>query len=204
MTAGLTAVDLARLHRHGIAPLSAEQGLALLDDALARRAPLLVPARLDLELFDAPAPRHADAATPAASTAVVGARLAALAHTDRQAALLELVRSEVAAVFRLPDRGVPDDQPLQTLGLDSLMAVELRDRLATRLSARLPATLAFDHPTPADMARFIATALFASAGDEPAPRTTAHHARGDRDIPVPPRAIEELSNEELVSLMRNL
>jgi acyl carrier protein/NADP-dependent 3-hydroxy acid dehydrogenase YdfG len=203
MTAGLTAVDLARLHRHGIAPLSAEQGLALLDDALARRAPLLVPARLDLARLDAPATSPA-AATPVTSTAAVRARLAALAHADRQAALLELVRSEVAQVFRLPDRGVPDDQPLQTLGLDSLMAVELRDRLATRLDARLSATLAFDHPTPADMARFIATTLFVSAGDEPAPRTTAHHARGDRDIAMPPRAIEELSNEELVSLVRSL
>lgn len=207
MTAGLTAVDLARLHRHGIAPLSAEQGLALLDDALARRAPLLVPARLDLARLDAPAPRPAAAAattaTPAVSPATVTARLAALAHADRQAALLELVRSEVAAVFRLPDHGVPDDQPLRTLGLDSLMAVELRDRLATRLGARLSATLAFDHPTPADLARFLAAALFAPA-DEPAPRPTAHRARGDRDLPMPLRAIEELSNEELVSLVRSL
>jgi acyl transferase domain-containing protein/acyl carrier protein len=205
MTAGLTAVDLARLHRHGITPLSAEQGLALLDDALARRAALLVPARLDLARLapPPPAPRPA-AATPVASTAA-GARLAALADLDRQAAVLELVRSEVAAVFRLPDRGVPDDQPLKTLGLDSLMAIELRDRLATRLDTRLSATLAFDHPTPADLARFIATTLFASAGGEPAP-TTAHHARRDRDIAMPrrARAIEELSNEELVSLVRSL
>ena len=64
------------------------------------------------------------------------------------------------------------------------------------------------HRTPADMARFIATTLFASTGDVPAPRTTAHPARGDR-APMPPRAIEELSieelsNEELVSLVRNL
>jgi acyl transferase domain-containing protein/acyl carrier protein len=208
MTAGLTAVDLARLHRHGIAPLSAAQGLALLDDALARRAPLLVPACLDLARLDAPAPRASAtlgaAATPPSSTAAVGARLAALAHADRQAAVLELVRSEVAAVFRLPDRGVPDDQPLQTLGLDSLMAIELRDRLATRLSARLSATLAFDHPTPTDMARFIAATLFPSAGDEPAPRATAHHAPVDRETSMPGRAIEELSNEELVSLVRNL
>jgi len=119
-------------------------------------------------------------------------------------AVLELVRSEVAAVFRLPDRGVADDQPLKTLGMDSLMAIELRDRLATRLSAQLSATLAFDHPTPADMARFIAATLFPSAGDKPAPRATAHHAQVDRETSMPPRAIEELSNEELVSLVRSL
>jgi acyl carrier protein len=191
MTAGLTAVDLARLARHGIAPLSAEQGLALLDEALALRAPLLVPARLYLARLDAPAPPVAAAAAAPVMT---------------PAALLVVVRSEVAAVFRLPDRGVPDDQPLKTLGLDSLMAVELRDRLATRLDARLSATLAFDHPTPADIARFIATTLLPSAGEPPAPRATAHPARRDRDAAMPrrARAIEELSNEELVSLVRSL
>jgi hypothetical protein len=84
------------------------------------------------------------------------------------------------------------------------MAIELRDRLATRLDARLSATLAFDHPTPADIARFIAAALFPSTGDEPAPRTIAHPARGGRAIPMPPRAIEDLSNEELVTLVRSL
>jgi acyl carrier protein len=201
MTAGLTAVDLARLHRSGIAPLSAGRGLALLDAALARRAPLLVPADLDLARLEPP-PRPA--AAPAATPVVAGARLATLAHADRQAAILDIVRGEVAAVFRLPDRGVPDDQPLKALGLDSLMAVELRDRLATRLDARLSATLAFDHPTPADLARSIATTLFGSAGDAPAPRTAAHPARGDRARSIPARAIEELSNEELVSLVRNL
>ncbi|HWU87985.1 MAG TPA: acyl carrier protein, partial [Kofleriaceae bacterium] len=120
---------------------------------------------------------------------------------------LELVRAEVAAVFRLPDRDVADDQPLKTLGLDSLMAVELRDRLATRIDARLPATLAFDHPTPADLASFVAAMLRPAAGADPASPPPPLRTRTDRALPTTrtsPGSIEELSNEELVSLLRSL
>ena len=37
--------------------------------------------------------------------------------------------------------------PFAELGLDSIMAMDLRDRLQDRLSVVLPATIVFDHPT---------------------------------------------------------
>jgi acyl transferase domain-containing protein/D-arabinose 1-dehydrogenase-like Zn-dependent alcohol dehydrogenase/acyl carrier protein len=75
----------------------------------------------------------------------------------------ELLRSTIVDVLGLP-RGsaIAADRPLAELGFDSLMAVELRNRLAQQLDRPLPATLLFDYPT--------MNALLAYLGDAPAQR----------------------------------
>ncbi|HEX4954982.1 MAG TPA: beta-ketoacyl synthase N-terminal-like domain-containing protein [Thermoanaerobaculia bacterium] len=78
------------------------------------------------------------------------AALAAAAPLRRLELLLDFVRGEVAAVLALePGRRLSAQDRLMELGLDSLMAVDLRNRLARGLAldASLPVTLVFDHPT---------------------------------------------------------
>jgi acyl transferase domain-containing protein len=87
-------------------------------------------------------------------------RVAGLSAADRAAQVLELVRGEAAAVLGHGDvAAVVTDRTFLDLGLTSITAVELHDRLETAAGLDLPVTLVFDHPTPAAIARFVAELL---------------------------------------------
>ncbi|HEX4421052.1 MAG TPA: SDR family NAD(P)-dependent oxidoreductase, partial [Kofleriaceae bacterium] len=179
LTAHLTETDLARMARSGVRALSEGEGLALFDAALGRLEPVLVAARFDAAALRAHGhglppvfrglvrgsvgwgrPR----ATQPAGAAAPRQQLGALPAPDRARALLELVRAEVAVVLGIADPStLRSESPLPELGLDSLMALELRNRLATATGLRFPVTLVFDHPTPHALAGMIERRLFESS-----------------------------------------
>ncbi|WP_211371801.1 amino acid adenylation domain-containing protein [Marilutibacter maris] len=86
--------------------------------------------------------------------------LAQLSRQERHEALLATVRTEVARFLHLRDPGqVPPQQAFETLGLDSLDAVELGHRLSTTLGRKLPASTLIAHPTPNAVADHLLDAL---------------------------------------------
>jgi hypothetical protein len=76
------------------------------------------------------------------------ADLHALDTSRRRAHLAALLRNQVLRVLGLdPQHPVAVHQGLSDLGMDSLMAVELSNRLSVLVDRSLPSTLAFEHPT---------------------------------------------------------
>ncbi|WP_284581638.1 type I polyketide synthase [Streptomyces sp. 2P-4] len=86
----------------------------------------------------------------APATPVLAGRLAGLAGAEQQALLLRLVLDETGAVLGGRTLTAADaGASFSDMGLTSVSAVELRNRLRAATGTRLPATLVFDHPTPA-------------------------------------------------------
>ena len=196
MTAGLSAADLLRIERQGITPLTVAQGLALLDAALARPEAVLVPIALDPARLAVASRRAVETLPPLlrelvrqtlsvvpAAAAVAPeptwpARLLPLSGSERRLALLQLAAAEAVTVLGLKEgTAIAPDQPLIQLGMDSLLAVELRNRLAARLGAVLPSTLVFDHPTLERLAAALVVQVLGEATPAPPARPTAAATR---------------------------
>ena len=87
-------------------------------------------------------------------------RLAATPPAGREQFLLDVVRREVAAVLGHASADKVDpERVFREVGFDSLLAVELRNRLSGLARRRLPATMVFDHPTPVALARHLLAEL---------------------------------------------
>ncbi|MFD5607938.1 SDR family NAD(P)-dependent oxidoreductase [Streptomyces sp. NPDC127064] len=181
LTASLSEAERERTGRSGVLGLSSGEALALFDAARRAGEPVLVPIRLDhaaLRRQDVPpvlwheVRRTGNTGTHAAEAGTASARerLLALPEEERQAGLLDLVRSHVAAVLGHSTTGsVPAERAFKELGFDSLTAVQLRNQLAAATGVKLPPTVVFDHPTPAALAEHLGGQLFATpSADGPA------------------------------------
>jgi len=161
---GAEAVRL-RWERLGWVPLDPEPGLELFDRALADERPHSLALRLDQARLRSLADSGTlpeilrglvRAPVRRAKSGSLARRLAAAPEDEREPLVLELVGAHAAAVLgHASPADVDPDRPFLELGLDSVGAVELRNRLAAATGLRLPTTLIFDHPSVGALAKFL-------------------------------------------------
>ncbi|QQM47194.1 SDR family NAD(P)-dependent oxidoreductase [Streptomyces liliifuscus] len=171
MVGSLDGTDLDRIGRSGVRPLATAEGLALFDTAAAQDEPVVLPVHLDLavlrsrpqdqvpaivrKLVGGTARRTAAAAGAENDRTALTRRLAELAPANRDRFLLDLVRGQVAAVLGYAGpEAIEPERGFQELGVDSLGAVQIRNRLGAATGLRPPTTLVFDYPTPAAVAGY--------------------------------------------------
>lgn len=156
MFADMSIKNQSAITSRGLTPMTASRAFAALEHLIARDVAYGVVADVEWSRFFARAPAGLELSMFAVfanrepAKAVAGneiMRLMALEGEPRRAALETLVRERVRTVIGLAtDHRLPLDAPLRDLGLDSLMAVELRNGLARVGGIPLPAAIAFDHP----------------------------------------------------------
>ncbi|MFI2126493.1 SDR family NAD(P)-dependent oxidoreductase [Streptomyces sp. NPDC020299] len=202
MGAQLDRSALQRIARLGLEPLGPAENLALLDAALTVDRAVQIPVRVDRHALEArtdgvPPLLSRLARTPVRRAAATGAQgapvaeglahsLAVLSETERAEALLDLVRTQVAAVLGHDSAtAVEPGRAFSETGFDSLAAVELRNQLKAATGLRLPATLIFDYPNPKALAAHLASRL---TGDGTAstrrPATAAVPVQDDEPIAI--------------------
>lgn len=155
-----------KIVRPGWEMLAPEGALALLEEAFSRAEPQLSGMSLDVRTLLGPvnvAPMWRELAPKDRRTESVAekpsARLAKLPPEARAREMEASVRMHVAKISGLAPTDLPLETPLRELGLDSLMVVELRNRLSAELAVPFPASLVFDYPTIAKLTEYLLVRL---------------------------------------------
>ncbi len=167
MGGALSDVDVQRMARSGLRVLSVEHGLRLFDGAVVGSEAAVLPVVMDHQalrtqaragilpailsgLIRTPKRRGSDA-----KASLIG-KLGGEPRERWSAIVLELVRANVAAVLGHGSPAMVDGETaFKEMGLSSLGAVELRNRLSVATGLRLPSTLVFDYATPLAVAGYL-------------------------------------------------
>ncbi|MCV7281580.1 type I polyketide synthase [Mycolicibacterium flavescens] len=192
----------ARLEQRGVHTLSPADALAGLADVLAPGLAQGVVARIDwsrfLPLYQqtgrrgflAEVEREVPTAVAAPAVATGGRtplvdRLTNAPVQQRKRLLTDYLRDAVADVTRVDAAEIREDAGFFDLGMDSLMAVELRRRLEEGLGKEIPVTLVMDQPRLSDAANYLLDEVLGLAEQTQKPAAPpASVARNDDAIAI--------------------
>jgi len=169
----VSAADLAQLARYGLRTTAPADGIAALELLLVARRPHEVIATVDWTLFKelfasrGRSSLFAEIGAPSSSalleTTPFFEELAALGGPARRERLTRWLQEGVAATLRLRPGQLPDPaRGFFEMGMDSLMAIEVKNRLQADLGVPLRATVVFNYPNIAALVAFLSD-LFPAA-----------------------------------------
>lgn len=173
--AGVRSGGTDRLASYGLSTLSIHEVGRVLDEVARSGAVCVAPMSIDLgrwgEVYPATAAltSWARLATPAQSAALGPGESAwrSLTGAERMGWLLNVVRGQASRIMRTDESNLDDETPLRSLGLDSLMTLELRLSLERQLGLRLSPTLVWKYGSPAALSRAIAELVEKEEAAEP-------------------------------------
>ncbi|MEU1329133.1 type I polyketide synthase [Streptomyces sp. NPDC005865] len=169
---------------------------------LARPTRLLDGVPEAVRILDASSDSGEGAEKAAEKAAELRRELAALPVPQRTGALLDVVRKQVAAVLRYePGQEVEPEKAFKDLGFDSLVVVELRNRLRAATGLRLPATMVYDYPTPRALAEHLLDRILPDGGAGELP-VAAH--LDDLELALDGLAVDDPRRKGLIRRLQTL
>ena len=156
----------------GMTKLTAGQSFAFLDQVLAQpQSAQLGLFNVDWQRFKFNRSSLTKALQPVKQTEqpLLSEQLSALPLAQRQRFLRNYLIEQVSAVLGLTEPGqLATGTGFSELGMDSLMTLELRNRLQKTVNTALPSTLAFKYPSVDELLDFLVTDIFSDLFTEPA------------------------------------
>jgi acyl transferase domain-containing protein/acyl carrier protein/SAM-dependent methyltransferase len=208
--AGMSTIDGGvRVSAGGVRLMDPEHALSAFNQLLFSRESRVVVADVDWPrlkdlyqahgrqpLFDRVGPQEVLAVTGAPSPLVD--ELAALTAAARFDALARPVEAAIADVLRLDsDRIIERELGFFDMGVDSLMSIQIKDRIQQLLGREFPASLCFDYPTVTTLVAHLLRELFPDRAVEAAPVRAAAATPAAIDESV----IQQMSDEQVAALI---
>jgi len=172
----------ARLASRGMRNLTPGEGLWALERLLDSDRPQVGVVPLDMRQWVEfyPAAASSRVLSPLAAAPRSGAhgpagdqgllaRLAAAEPGARARLLEEVLRAQASQVLRIPEDKLDADAPFTSLGMDSLMGLELRNRIESTLGINIPVTLLWTYPTVVSLSKHLAQGGLLLTGGAPQP-----------------------------------
>jgi acyl transferase domain-containing protein len=166
-TAAGTVRSFEAYAAQGLAPMQPDEGIAMLAEVLGHAEPVVLATPLDVatllstssdlagvaEFTELSSRQAPPTVSNAPTSSDLTRQLAATPSGRARAAMLENhLREQLSSILKTPAARIDAQQPIGSMGIDSLMALDLVRRLSTSIGVKVPATAVFNYPTIAKLA----------------------------------------------------